>query len=93
LENLIPIVAIFFLIGVPIMSLATHFVLRPLVRDVIAAIKGKDVERDDRIEARLARLEEALQEQADQVDRLLEAEAFRLRLEGGANAPPPRPAP
>ena len=93
MENLIPIVAIFFVIGVPVMSLATHFVLRPLVRDVIAAIKGKDVERDDRIEARLARLEEALQEQADQVDRLLEAEAFRLRLEGGANTPPSRPAP
>lgn len=75
------------------MSLAAHFVLRPLVRDVIAAIKGKQVERDDEIEARLARLEEAVEEQTDHVDRLLEAEAFRLRLESGASASSSRPAP
>ncbi len=87
MDNLIPIVGIFFVIGVPVMSLAAHFVLRPMVRDVIAAIRGKETGPDDRIEERLARLEEALEGQADQLDRLLEAEAFRLRLESGTKPP------
>lgn len=84
MDFLIPIVAIFFVIGVPVLAVATHFVLRPLVRDIITAIKGKDVERLEELDARLHRLEDALLEQSEQLDRLLEAEAFRLRLEGGS---------
>lgn len=86
MEFLIPIVAIFFVIGVPVMAVAAHFVLRPLVRDIITAIKGKDVERLEEFDARLDRLEGALFEQSEQLDRLLEAESFRLRLEGGSRA-------
>ena len=32
--ELIPILAIVFVIGVPVTALAAHFVLRPLVRDI-----------------------------------------------------------
>lgn len=84
MEFLIPIVAIFFLIGVPVMAVAAHFVLRPLVRDIITAIRGKDVERLEELDVRLYRLEATLTEQSEQLDRLLEAEAFRLRLESGS---------
>jgi hypothetical protein len=83
-DFLIPIVAIFFVIGVPVLAVATHFVLRPLVRDIITAINGKGVERLEEFDARLHRLEESLFEQNEQLERLLEAEAFRLRLEGGS---------
>ena len=37
MDELIPLLAIFFGLGVPAMSLATHFVLRPLVKDIVAA--------------------------------------------------------
>lgn len=91
MEFLIPIVAIFFVIGVPVMAIASHFVLRPLVRDVIQAIHGRKVEEQADLEGRLGRLEEALLDQSRQIDRLLEAEAFRSRLEerqlGAARGP------
>lgn len=81
MDFLIPIFAIFFVIGVPVMALASHFVLRPLVRDVIQAIQGRKADQEADLEGRIARLEEALQDQGRQVDRLLEAEAFRRELE------------
>ncbi|NNK49901.1 MAG: hypothetical protein HKP01_13590 [Gemmatimonadetes bacterium] len=49
---LIPLTAIFFLFGVPIMAVAT-------------------------------RLEQAIRNQGQQVDRLIEAEVFRRQLEAG----------
>lgn len=95
MDDLIPIVAIFFVIGVPVMSIAGHFVLRPLVRDIIQAISGRSLQEKTDTDERLARIEEALLHQGQQVDRLLEAEAFRLRLEGHteiqANDPPSLP--
>lgn len=81
MDELIPILGIFFTIGVPVMSIAAHFVLRPLVRDVIQAIGGRSLQEKADTDERLARIEEALLQQEQQVDRLLEAEAFRLRLE------------
>ena len=77
MEFLIPIVAIFFVIGVPVMAIASHFVLRPLVRDVIQAIHGRKAEEQADLEGRLGRLEEAVLDQSRQIDRLLEAETFR----------------
>lgn len=82
MDELIPIISIFFVIGVPVMSIAGHFVLRPLVRDIIEAISGRSLQAKTDTDERLARIEEALLHQGQQVDRLLEAEAFRLRLEG-----------
>ena len=82
MDELIPVISIFFVIGVPVMSIAGHFVLRPLVRDIIQAISGRSLQEKSDTDERLARIEEALLHQGQQVDRLLEAEAFRLRLEG-----------
>ncbi len=80
---LIPLLAIFFIFGVPIMAVATHFVLRPMVRDVIGAIHVKaEAEGEDLID-RVGRLEQAILDQGQQIDRLIEAEVFRRQLEAG----------
>jgi hypothetical protein len=80
---LIPLLGIFFVIGVPVMSIAAHFVLRPLIRDLTEALRGvKGREKED-MEHRIGRLEDALLEQGRQLDQLVEAELFRRRLEAG----------
>ena len=80
---LIPLLAIFFIFGVPIMAVATHFVFRPMVRDVIGAIHGKaQVEAAD-LTNRVSRLEQAILDQGQQIDHLVEAESFRRQLEAG----------
>ncbi len=84
LEVLIPLFGIFFVIGVPVMSLAARFVLRPLIKDLTEAVRGmKGRERTD-FEARLGRIEEQVLEQGQRLDTLVEAELFRRRLESGA---------
>lgn len=83
LDILIPLFGIFFVIGVPVMAIASHFVLRPLIRDLTGALRGvKGREKED-IERRLGRLEDALLDQGRQLDQLVEAELFRRRLESG----------
>ena len=81
MDELIPIFAIFFIIGVPVMSLAAHFVLRPLVKDIVRALRGGT--RDDltALQAQIGDLREDLGRHADQIDQLVEAESFRRRLE------------
>lgn len=86
MEELIPLFAIFFVIGVPVMSLATRFVLRPLIMDVTKAIRGGKTEEIAEIRERLSRLEMHLEEQGVQLDRLVEAEHFRRQLEAGSGA-------
>jgi len=81
--ELIPLLAIFFVIGVPVMSLAAHFVLRPMIRDLARAIRGDRAQSEASYEQRLARLEEMLFEQGRQIDQLVDAEQFRRRLEAG----------
>lgn len=94
MEELIPLFAIFFVIGVPVMSLAARFVLRPLIMDVTKAIKGGKAEEIAEIRERLSRLETHLEEQSVQLDRLVEAEHFRRELEAGpALKPAGSPAP
>ena len=80
MDELIPILGIVFTIGVPSVALATHFVLRPMVRDIIGAIRSnKQVEGED-VLARIARLEEEFFHLDKRVDSLLEAERFRREL-------------
>lgn len=100
MEELIPLFAIFFVIGVPVMSLAARFVLRPLIMDVTSAIRGGKQGEIADIRDRLGRLETHLVEQGERLDRLVEAELFRRRLEArprptptGAAAPPEPAAP
>lgn len=75
------ILAIIFIIGVPSMALATHLVVRPLIREW-AKLKGLKGDRDE-VEARMARLEDVVHDMDRQVNRLLEAERFRRELEAG----------
>lgn len=81
MAELIPIFAIFFIIGVPVMSLAAHFVLRPLVGDIVRALRGGT--RDDlaSLQAQIADLREDLVRHEEEIDQLVEAESFRRRLE------------
>lgn len=85
LEVLIPLFAIFFVIGVPMIGLVTRFALQPLVKDVAAAIRGGREEWADGVVERLTRLEERLDEQERQLERVVEAERFRRELEAGGS--------
>jgi len=90
-DVLVPLFGIFFVIGVPVMAIATHFVLRPLARDVIGALRSRgEVEEADLL-SRIDRLEQAVLDQGQQLDRLVEAESFRRQLEAGTQdrEPPP----
>jgi hypothetical protein len=81
LGELIPILGIVFVIGVPVCALAAHFVLRPMVREVtgsILALKGTPTQETA---ARLAELEENQRILIGQLERLVEAERFRRELE------------
>jgi L-fucose isomerase-like protein len=81
------ILAIVFVLGVPSMALATHLVVRPLVRDFLRMKEAK-VDREE-LQARIARLEDIVHDLDRQVGRLVEAERFRRELEAGK---PPRPS-
>jgi hypothetical protein len=81
---LIPILGITFGVGVPSIALATHFVLRPLVRDIVGAIQAnKPRAAPSDVEERLLRLEDAYYRLDEKVSRLIEAERFRRELEAG----------
>ncbi len=74
------ILAIVFLLGIPSMALATHLVLRPLVKDVLK-LKGQKASRAE-LEGRLAQMEDVVHDLDRQVHQLVEAERFRRELEG-----------
>ncbi len=78
---MIPILAIVFALGVPSVALATHLVLRPMVRDIANAIRAP--KEDAETARRLVRLEERFNELEQNVTRLVEAEDFRRQLESG----------
>ncbi len=75
------ILAIIFVLGVPSMALATHVVLRPLIREYVK-LKGLKSDKAE-VEARMAQLEDVVHDIDRQVNRLVEAERFRRELETG----------
>lgn len=81
--ELVPLVAIFFTIGVPSLALAAHLVLRPMVRDIIGAIQAGKAGANSELEQRVTRLEESCSSLETQVTRLLETDDFRRQLESG----------
>jgi len=87
MEDLIPIFAIFFVIGVPVMSIAARFVLRPLLLDVTQAIRGGKAGELNDLKERFSRLETHLSAQDQRIDQLVEAELFRRQLEAGPSTP------
>lgn len=80
---LIPLTAITFAVGVPVMAWAAHLVLRPMVRDITKAISAGKTQANEDVERRLARLEDAYEHLDQNVMRLVEAEEFRRQLEKG----------
>lgn len=80
---IIAVVAIFFTIGVPVLAMATHFALRPLVRDLAEALGPMKRERETiaRLSERIERLEGENRERGELLDQLAEAELFRRQLE------------
>lgn len=87
MDDLIPIVAIFFSVGVPVMAIAGHFVLRPLVRDIVSALRGGT--RDDlaTLQEQITELREEMAAQETQIAALAEAESFRRQLEAKRTQP------
>lgn len=86
--ELIPILGIVFGLGVPVTVLAIRFVIHPMIRDLIGAVQGHKGRLEEDLQQRLGRLEESVHDQGQAIDRLVEAELFRRRLESGpAEAP------
>ena len=81
MDELIPILAITFGLGVPALSLATHFVLRPLVRDIVEALRSGPTTERIALEQRVEELELRLDRHEAELEQLSEAESFRRRLE------------
>lgn len=79
----IAVVAIFFTIGIPVLAMATHFALRPLVKDLAEALGPRKRERETiaRLTERVEQLEGESRERGELVDQLAEAELFRRQLE------------
>jgi len=79
--EMIPIVAIFFTIGVPVMALTTHFVLRPMVKDIVGAMRGGPKDEVLELHRQVGELREDVARQESQIAVLIEAESFRRQLE------------
>ncbi len=79
--ELIPIVAIFFTIGVPVMALTTHFVLRPMVKDIVGAMRGGNKDEMFELQRQVGEMREELARQESQIHVLTDAESFRRQLE------------
>ena len=83
MDDLIAILGIFFVIGVPVLTLATRFALRPLIRDLVEARgpRAQDRETIERLAQRVAELEREALERDSRLDALADAEEFRRQLE------------
>jgi len=86
MDELIPLFGIFFVIGVPVMSVAAHFVLRPMVKDIADAILTLKGRASPEIEARLAELEEGQRLIDRRLESLIESDRFRQELEAGGRS-------
>lgn len=86
MEELIPIVAIFFVIGVPVMSIAARFALRPLLKDLAEAMGRGSVTDGGELKKDVARLQAQVAEQGRQLEQLADAELFRRDLESRREA-------
>lgn len=85
MEDLIPIVAIICVIGLPMLGLVARFALRPLVQDLTRAIRGAADDELEEMKERLARLETQISLHDDQIERLVETERFHRELDAGGD--------
>lgn len=82
-DELIGFLAMIFVLGIPSLSLAAHFVLRPMVRDIVQALGKGKAAPDPALAARLERIEERLDRIGELTERLAESERFHRELEAG----------
>jgi hypothetical protein len=82
-ETVVEILVALLIFGVPTGALAIRFVLRPMLREVVDAVRATKGQISPELERRLADMEEGQQLLIQKLDRLLEAERFRQQLESG----------
>ena len=83
MKDLIPIVAIICVIGMPMLGLVARFALRPLVQDLTRAIRGAADDELEELKERMARLETQISLHDDAIERLVETERFHRELDAG----------
>lgn len=81
--DLVGIVAVICVIGLPMMGLVTRFALRPLVQDITSAIRAGSEEEMRDLRERLTSLEDRMETQQRELERLAEAESFHRELQAG----------
>lgn len=84
LEELVSVVAIVCVIGLPMFGIVARFALRPLVQDFARAIRGASEDELNELHERLALLEERLDQQERAVNRVTEADRFHRELRAGS---------
>lgn len=83
LLNLMPLLAVLVLVGVPVLGLVIRYALSPLIQDLIRAIRGDARDGREEVAERLARMEQRLDAQETEIQRLAEAERFHQELRSG----------
>jgi hypothetical protein len=88
MDDILKLLVVIFLFGVPSISLAFYLVVHPLVKEITSAIRDHHRivpggERNE-LSARLARVEERLEQIGDMTDRLVEADRFNRELQAGS---------
>lgn len=86
LSQLIPIVAILCLIGIPMTGLVMRYALAPLVRELAQALRAGEGAGGEEIGERMARIEQRLEHQEQAIRRLAEEERFHRELRSGRRA-------
>ena len=82
-ETVVEILLALLIFGVPTAALTIRFVLRPMLREVVEAVRATKGQVSPELERRLNEMEEGQQILIQKLDRLLEAERFRQQLESG----------
>ena len=82
-ETVVEILVALLIFGIPTAALTVRFVLRPMLREIVEAVRATKGEMSPELERRLADMEEGQQRVVQKLDRLLEAERFRQQLESG----------
>lgn len=81
--DLVALVAVICIFGIPMMGLVARFALRPLVQDITRAIRTGDEDEVRELRRRIAELEQRLEAQEQETERLAEAERFHRELRAG----------
>jgi len=92
-ETIMIIAVTLIAVGIPVTGLVIRFALRPLVKDIAAAIRGRQVEEgNSELIQRLERIEMRLEEQSRHTGELLEANRFYGELQVGRTEEPRGPS-